>query len=154
MNTMPDTTLPTLDVPDTAVVMSFPFTPSREPGSYIASNPGTIHTPLEFFKLFFSDSIVESTCTNSNKYAEKKKDSKPFMFSKYPHVDPLPAFETYGPYHLLRADEASIVQGLPDSKGALLMCCMVHLPSTLTSFRVPCHSFTFWILTVRTKLII
>ena len=49
MNTMLDTTLPTLDIPDTAVVMSFPFTSPREPGSYVRNNSGTTHTPLEFF---------------------------------------------------------------------------------------------------------
>ena len=51
VNTMLDTTLPTLDIPDTAVVMSFPFTSPREPGSYVRNNSGTTHTPLEFFSM-------------------------------------------------------------------------------------------------------
>ena len=51
VNTMLDTTLPTLDVPDTAVVMSFPFTSPHEPGSYVGNNFGTTHTPLEFFSM-------------------------------------------------------------------------------------------------------
>ena len=45
---MLDTTLPTLDAPGTAVVMSFPFT---EPGSYVGNNSGTTHTPLDLFSM-------------------------------------------------------------------------------------------------------
>ena len=78
--------LSTLDVPDTVVVTSFPFTPSREPGSYVVNNPGTAHTPLEFFLLFFSYTLVNSM--NSNKYAEKKKESKLLMYSKQPMLTP------------------------------------------------------------------
>ena len=52
---MLDTTLPTLDVPGTAVVMSFPFTSPREPGLYVGNNSGTTHTPLD---LFFNDRVV------------------------------------------------------------------------------------------------
>lgn len=55
VNTMLDTTLPTLDVPGTAVVMSFPFTSPREPGLYVGNNSGTTHTPLD---LFFNDRVV------------------------------------------------------------------------------------------------
>ena len=72
VNTMLDTTLPTLDIPDTAVVMSFPFTSPREPGSYVRNNSGTTHTPLEFFSMIellmlwkqevWSHSMMNLTC--------------------------------------------------------------------------------------------
>lgn len=64
------------------------LTPSREPGSYVASDPDSVHTPLEFFQLFFDDSIVNEICTNLNKYAEKKKDSKRYMYSRYVKLTP------------------------------------------------------------------
>ena len=45
----------------------------REPGSYVASFDESF-TPLDFFKLFFTEDIIKLMCKNSDKYAEKNKD--------------------------------------------------------------------------------
>ena len=64
------------------------FKPSREPGSYVASDGEERLTPLDFFKLFFTEDLAQMICDNSNKYAEKHKDRSPFNYSRYPGMIP------------------------------------------------------------------
>uniref|UniRef100_A0A3B1IMT6 PiggyBac transposable element-derived protein 4-like n=1 Tax=Astyanax mexicanus TaxID=7994 RepID=A0A3B1IMT6_ASTMX len=45
------------------------FLPAREPGVQLSS--GDNHTPLDLFKLFFSEEAVETLCRNTNKQAAK-----------------------------------------------------------------------------------
>ncbi|XP_049899075.1 piggyBac transposable element-derived protein 4-like [Epinephelus moara] len=45
------------------------FAPARPPGHQLNSN--TIYTPLDLFKLFFSNSAVQTICQNTNKQAAK-----------------------------------------------------------------------------------
>ena len=45
------------------------FLPAREPGVQLSAADN--HTPLDLFKLFFSDSAVETLCKNTNKQAAR-----------------------------------------------------------------------------------
>ena len=78
----------TLHDSDTASLNVSEFKPSREPGSYIASDDEERLTPLNFFKLFFTEDLAQMICDNSNKYAEKHKDRSPFNYSRYPGMIP------------------------------------------------------------------
>ena len=67
----------TLENPDTSALTVHPFNPLCEPGSYVASYDEPF-TPLDFFKLFFTEDIIKQICKNSDKYAERNKDRSPY----------------------------------------------------------------------------
>ena len=75
----------TLENPITSALTVHPFNPVREPGSYVASYDESF-TPLDFFKLFFTEDIIKLICKNSDRYAEKNKDRSPYNYSQYPGI--------------------------------------------------------------------
>lgn len=52
---------------DDATPSTLPFLPAREPGVQLSAADN--HTPLDLFKLFFSEDAVETLCQNTNKQA-------------------------------------------------------------------------------------
>jgi len=78
----------TLNDPNLATVNPLLFTPTREPGSYVAVDPDKTYSPLDFFRLLFTDDLVAMICANSNKYAEKHKDRLKFTYARYPGLVP------------------------------------------------------------------
>lgn len=50
----------------------FPLKPARTPGHQL--NTSKYYTPLELFQLFFSNDVVDTLCSNTNKNAKRRQE--------------------------------------------------------------------------------
>ena len=54
------------------------FSPLRDPGPQLCKN-----APLDLFRLYFNDKVIERLVTATIAYAESKKDQKPAMYKRF-----------------------------------------------------------------------